>query len=217
MLTRMALVEMLADRIASICEWTARPLVAIDGPDAAGKTTLADQLAQQLGSSAIRASIDHFEHPSAVRVRHGRTGDTYYRDAFDHKTFRCVLLAPFAGGAKHVTTEWRDPLSDDRREVIVDVPARAVLIADGVFMQRPELRDLWSLVIYLSVSPETSMARAKVRDLAWNGSAREIERGYRMRYLPGQEIYRSAVDPESLADILVDNTDPTAPVVIRGF
>jgi uridine kinase len=217
MLGWVALLDTIADRISSLQRQQSRVLLAIDGPDAAGKTTLADDLARHLGPSSIRASIDHFEHPTEHRIAHGRGGDSYYQYGFDHETFRVVLLEPFAAGESRVTTEWRDALTGERREVVAEVSARATLVADGVFLQRPELRDLWSYIVYLKVSPDVSLQRAKVRDLAWTESVEAVERGYQVRYLPGQEIYRDAVDPERQADMLVDNTDPSAPVVVRYF
>lgn len=48
--------------------------VAIDGIDAAGKTTLAKQLAtilEEQGRSVIQASIDDFHNPKAVRQQRG--------------------------------------------------------------------------------------------------------------------------------------------------
>jgi uridine kinase len=49
--------------------------VAIDGVDGAGKTHLADELAallQELGRTTIRASVDGFHNPQAVRYQKGR-------------------------------------------------------------------------------------------------------------------------------------------------
>ena len=48
--------------------------VGIDGIDAAGKTYLADELADHLkesGRGIIRASIDGFHHPREIRSRRG--------------------------------------------------------------------------------------------------------------------------------------------------
>jgi uridine kinase len=44
---------------------------------------------------------------------------------------------------------------------------------------------MWTLSVYLRVSPEETLRRAKVRDLDLFGSHDEIERRYRRRYLPG--------------------------------
>lgn len=62
--------------------------VAIDGPDAAGKTMLADALAGRLagaGRQIVRASIDGFHRPRAERYRQGPLSPAgYYEDSLDH-------------------------------------------------------------------------------------------------------------------------------------
>src|ERR671937_1286035 len=69
----MAVIGDLANRIEPV----RRPnpvRVAIDGVDAAGKTTLADELAPVLrrrGREVVRASIDGFHRPRAERYRRG--------------------------------------------------------------------------------------------------------------------------------------------------
>jgi uridine kinase len=60
-----------------------------------------------------------------------------------------------------------------------------VLAFDGVLLLREQLRSMWTLSVYLRVSPEETLRRAKVRDLDLFGSHDEIERRYRRRYLPG--------------------------------
>ena len=59
--------------------------VAIDGVDGSGKTTLADELVEPLrraGRDVIRASVDGFHNPRAIRHRQGRdSADGYYLDA----------------------------------------------------------------------------------------------------------------------------------------
>ena len=76
--------------------------VAIDGVDAAGKTTLADELVAPLeraGRQVVRASIDGFHHPEAIRRRRGSlSAEGYYRDSFDHATLAEELLLPLGPG-----------------------------------------------------------------------------------------------------------------------
>lgn len=59
--------------------------VALDGIDAAGKTTLADALRAELearGQRVLRASIDGFHNPSAIRRARGSLSpEGYYFDA----------------------------------------------------------------------------------------------------------------------------------------
>jgi uridine kinase len=72
--------------------------VAIDGPDAAGKTTLARELEHVLersGRPVIRASIDGFHRPRAERLARGpESPDGYYFDSFDYPALRSALLEP---------------------------------------------------------------------------------------------------------------------------
>jgi len=61
--------------------------VGIDGVDGAGKTTFADELAAALapfGRPVIRAGVDGFHHPRAVRYRRGRESpEGFFRDSYD--------------------------------------------------------------------------------------------------------------------------------------
>jgi uridine kinase len=82
---------------------------------------------------------------------------------------------------------------------------------DGVFLLRPQLRDLWTLSVYLRVSPEETLQRAAARDLALFGSHDEIQR----RYLPGQALYRSEAHPEETAHVVIGNEHPRCPVIER--
>lgn len=72
--------------------------VAIDGVDGAGKTTLADALAPVVAAQSrpvIRASVDGFHHPRAVRYARGRhSPDGFYLDSYNYVAFRKLLLAP---------------------------------------------------------------------------------------------------------------------------
>ena len=96
---------------------------------------------------------------------------------------RC--LVPFRVGAPHVQTASYDYRADGMRRTDAEVPSRAILIVDGVLLLRPQLRDLWTLSVYLRVSPEEILNRAAARDLALFGSHDEIQRRYLERYRCG--------------------------------
>jgi uridine kinase len=194
-----------------------RVLVAIDGPDCAGKTTFADALASAVSMPVLRASIDSFHNPREVRTARGLLSpEGFYRDSFDYSALERQLLTPFAAGSGEVRTT----VYDHRRDVAVDagpvsVGRDALLVLDGVFLLRPELRAWWTTSVYLHVSPETTLMRALVRDLDELGSAEEVRLRYEQRYLPGQALYRAEASPLDAAAVVVDNTDPAAPVVVH--
>jgi len=91
--------------------------------------------------------------------------------------------------------------------------ANAVLVFDGVFLLRPELRDYFDITIFLRADFSVTVARAEARDLALFGSVDEVRRRYRERYVPGQELYLQEVQPERVASIVINNNDPDRPVV----
>src|SRR5262245_22190943 len=81
-----------------------RPLrLGIDGRSAAGKTTIADELAKRLrasGRRCLRASIDDF-HPPGYKYRStagGFTPDAYLREGYDYVAFRKLVLEPLSPG-----------------------------------------------------------------------------------------------------------------------
>src|SRR5690349_23139410 len=95
--TRGELISRLSEAIWSVT--TAHPLrVAVDGPPAAGKTTLADDLAVVLrarGRDVIRATIEDFLFPRAQRYRRGEySAEACYFDNHDYEALNRVLLDP---------------------------------------------------------------------------------------------------------------------------
>jgi uridine kinase len=211
-----AVVAQVVGEIERLRQQTTRVLVAVDGPDAAGKTTFAARLAAAAPGHVVQASADDFQFPRAARGRRGKlSAEGYYLDAFDHATLVTRLLAPFRDGAGEVAVSAWNYRADSPEERSVEIPERAVLIVDGVFLQRPELRDVWSLVVYLTVATEIALRRGVERDAGELGDVDRVTERYRERYLPGQALYRAEADPEAAADVLIDNTDPTRPVLIR--
>lgn len=160
----------LIDELARIIEGMparARPRVAVDGPDAAGKTTLARALAGRILRPVVATSIDDWHNPLRIRSRRGDLSpEGYYRDSFDVVALREELLDPFAAGAPTVRTVRFDYRADREARVEVSVPLDAVLIVEGVFLLRPELRSLWDLAVYLEVPESVTLARATSRDVA---------------------------------------------------
>jgi uridine kinase len=212
-------VDELVRRLASLIDVlgaTGRSVVAFDGPDASGKTTLADRVAALTSVAVCRASVDGFHAPAAARQRRGDLSpEGYYRDSFDYAALDERLLAPFLAGAVEVCTGAYDFRADSELPRAAAVPQHCVLLLDGVFLLRPELRAAWTLSVYLDVSEEQVLARACRRDAELFGSEAAVLQRYRRRYLPGQAIYRAEAQPRDHADIVIDNEDPSHPRVLR--
>ncbi|MFB6723884.1 uridine kinase [Kribbella sp. NPDC056345] len=197
--------------------------VAIDGPSAAGKTTLADELADVLRSrtnrEVIRVGLDYFKKDPALRTAYPiESPESYYFDSWDVEAIRSQLLLPLGpDGDRRYVAGTRSVNAQSALEPIAETAAAdAVLVADGVFLQRPELSQHWDLRVYVHVGFDVVLRRGTARDQAWMDSAAAAEERYRTRYIPGERLYVDQVDPASLADLVVDNSDFANPVLRQG-
>ena len=193
--------------------------VAIDGVDGAGKTTLADALAPLVatqGRPAIRASVDDFHHPRALRYARGRhSPDGFYLDSYDYDSFRALLLDPLSpeGSGRYVARHF--DLDNDRPfdPVTQQAPPTAALVVDGIFLHRPELRAYWDISVFLKVDFDVSVPRGAQRGPASNSL--DPAAPLNQRYVGGQKRYLTECAPERQADIVIDYNDLHAPGILK--
>lgn len=193
--------------------------VAIDGVDGAGKTIFAEELASILtpfGRPIVRASLDGFHNPQEIRYARGRDSPQgFYLDSYDYVALRRRLLEPLGpGGTRIYSTaifdcEINSPLIST--ECVAE--DHSILIFDGIFLQRPELRPYWDLCVFLSVPFEVSIPRGASRGPGY-GSSDPADPSNR-RYIEGQQLYFANDKPYERADIVINNTDLTSPIIIR--
>jgi uridine kinase len=193
-----------------------RVLIALDGPDASGKTTLAQTIQTRVRRPLLSASIDRWHSPREVRLRRGsESPEGYYRDSFDYLALTQRLLEPFRRGATKVSVGCFDYRSDHADQKTATVQPTTALLFDGVFLLRPELSAFWDLTVYLHVPESVTLTRAIARDSNPLGGSDHVHRRYQRRYLPGQAMYRALASPCNRADIVIDNSRPDDPVVLR--
>jgi uridine kinase len=197
-----------------------RVIVAVDGLDGAGKTVFADGLAEvfaETGDAVFRAGIDGFHRPRIERYARGRRSpEGFYLDSYDYPTFRRVLIDPFRDGAQTAAaTGFQLAAFDVVRDAAVEsqwvtAPLDAVLVVDGIFLHRPQLRDLWDWSVWLDVPFDMAFARMALRD----GSDPDPDAPANARYRQGQELYLDEARPREAASVIVDNTDLARPRIV---
>lgn len=191
--------------------------VAIDGVDGAGKTHFADELAAVLterGVPVVRASVDGFHHPPAIRHVRGRgSPEGYFHDSYDYARLTGLLLDPLGpdGSGRFVRAVY-----DVHAESPVDAGTEtaapgAILVLDGIFVHRDELVRYWDYSVWLEVPFDVSIPRGAARGYGDPDPAAATNR----RYIEGQRYYIAACDPRSRATTVVDNTDLTRPLRLR--
>src|SRR6185295_19608283 len=183
--------------------------VGIDGVDGAGKTTFADELRDRLASSGrplIRAGVDWFHHPKPVRYRRGRySPEGHYRDSYDYAALRRLLLDPLGPGG---SGRFRRAIFDVDADLTVESPEEqaapgSILLFDGIFLHRPELRRYWDFSVFLHV------------EWARNHRVRHHPQQASLRYSEGQAMYLRQCRPAERASMLIDNDDLAGPFIVR--
>ena len=229
---RDAVVGRVVDRIDAL---QGRPrLVAIDGASGSGKSTFADEVARALVErrsvgdvDVVRASVDSFHNPRSVRYRRGKaSAEGYYRDSHDLDALQLLLLEPFRRTTGTFRVAAFDEPTDRPVDAVTSPPRRVepsmVLVFDGIFALRPELVDYWDMSVFLEAPRRREEAWVDYleRDLPSDPMARaeEVARrrtvARRERYVDGHAMYVVEAAPRERADIVIDNDDLRAPVIV---
>ncbi|MBD7920003.1 uridine kinase [Cellulomonas sp. Sa3CUA2] len=198
--------EELVSRMLEAVPAGRRALVAVDGSGASGKTTLTARLAARVRDRPVVVlHADDFFHPSAHRHARGRfSPEGFWRDAYDYASLVDLALAPL-----HPDADGRYvPASFDRvADRTVLAPARqaaddALVLVDGTFLHRDELRGRWDWSLYLHVPFDVAARRMVERD----GVDPDPARGPLARYAGAQRLYLAAAEPWRRASLVVDTT-----------
>ena len=173
-----------------------RAVVAVDGASTAGTKAFADALAdamREAGHKVFVASVRDFRKPRSCRDNSlDDTAAAFYADAFDYSVLQRVLLDPFrASGSTGFVLAAYDEKRDAQLQPKWATAGRdAILIVEGVFLNRPELAGLWNYSVWLEVPLGDESA--------------DVETG-------ADALYLAAVSTRSKAVAIVDNGDAKLP------
>lgn len=156
-------------------------LLAIDGRCAAGKTTLAAQLARLSGCTVV--PMDHF----FLRPEQ-RTEERFLEPGgnIDRERFLAEVLLPLRAGKPFSyrpfdchTLSLAAPIS---------VPPAALYVIEGSYSCHPALREQYDLTVFLDVGSDEQLRRIRAR----NGE--DDARRFAERWIPLEERYFRALD-----------------------
>lgn len=202
----------LALRIASI-DLNHPTIVGIDGVDASGKTMLANELAdllQFMGRIVIQVSVDDYHNRRRIRYRQGRNSPQgFYDDSYNYEALITHVLKPLGPNGD---LRYRSTFFDLKTNAEVPTSRRLakpddIVIVDGIFLHRPQLRDYWNFSVFVHSDFEVTQKRAQIRDLRIFKTPEKVRQMYVQRYIPGQKIYMKNVSPCSMASVVWVNND----------
>lgn len=198
---------------------TNRPLlVAINGKDASGKTMMADLLADYLKNQTarpvVRISVDDFMNERAVRYTPSESAArSCYEYTFNFTGFVERTLKPLRSSGPWTYTE---KLFDHATDTPAQSPEKSatsqtIVIIDGVFLYKRDLRDYWDIKILLETDDDVVIERGAKRDEMRLGSYEVAKQKYIDRYIASQTIYFNEEQPANVADIIINNNNVDSP------
>lgn len=165
--------------------------VAIDGPSGAGKTVLAEALQHSILAATV-VHMDDFYSDLGRDPPGGLTPEEGYRQYLDWRRLQEQVLDLLRNGdaCRYQVYDWMAGGLD----AWVTVRPEGVLIVEGVYAMRPELRDSYDFTVYVDTPRDTRLSRLSKRpdDPVW------VE-----RWAEAEEWYNANLRPVYYADVVV--------------
>jgi uridine kinase len=183
-------VQMPAEQAARQTTVRQKPFViAIDGPCASGKSTLADHLKQRLDCPVIR--MDHFFLPAGLRssARLNEPGGNIHYERFVTEAVAGLL------SGKTFSYQVFDCSSMNFGSTVT-VPLSPVVIIEGSYSLRPEWRRIIDLAVFLRTDRKTQRQRILERS---NSSVLKI---FEEKWIPLENRYFAAFKICESADLV---------------
>lgn len=165
--------------------------IAIDGPCAAGKTSLAKELACAFDTRII--AMDDFFLPKELRTkkRYARPGGNVHYERF------LTEIAP------HLTRSTQGPISYKRFDCNkmdytqpIVLPFKPLTIVEGSYSMHKTLRDLYDIKVLLTIDPTQQESRLLQRE----GKERFAE--FQAKWIPLEMIYFEDAKLKEICDFI---------------
>jgi cytidylate kinase len=168
------------------------PVMMVGGIDGSGKSEFARRLESACvddGLSVCLMHVDDFRRPVDFQNPPVSELESYYTDYFDLSALDRALADRRAGSLHAV-------------------------IVEGIFTARLAIA-AEAFSIWLEVPRAEARRRIEARDVARGRSPEEVRHRIDTRYFPAQDRYQRDHAPANRAQILLDNTNFSALVVVR--
>lgn len=182
-------------------------IVGIDGLGGAGKSTISEELYKLLSEENYNIAllhIDDFIHPRAVRYNDSyNEWECYYNLQWRYDYLMNEVVNPIKKGADfNAKVELYDKDNDTYFLNETNVPVGSIVIIEGVFLQRQELRGAFDYMIYIDIPEEIRLNRVLERD-GYIGDKEQIKAKYDNRYFPAEHHYIEMYSPSEKADYII--------------
>ena len=169
----------LLGRARTLADRPGRTILGITGPPAAGKSTLAERLRQELGATAAYVPLDGFHLAHQLLVENGTVGRKGAPDTFDAAGYVALLgrLRDPAEGTVYAPRFIRD-IEDSVANAIAVPPDVPLVITEGNYLLLPsgpwaQVAGLLDEVWYVDLAEDTRLRRLIGRHMEFGRDSAE--------------------------------------------
>jgi len=181
-------------------------LIGVDGLGGAGKSTYSEEVYDCLTNCGYNCYIFHLD--DFIYKKEIRYNDSYSQDyCYYNLQWRYdYLIEKILKKAQNDTPiedsiELYNKKQDNYYLKKIKISKGSIIIIEGIFLQRKEICDYFSYIIYIDVPQNIRLQRVLKRD-SYIGNRQEILKKYKERYIPAEEKYFFEYKPDKSANYI---------------
>jgi uridine kinase len=221
-MSRQEILAKIESKILAVKHLGRSVIIGIDGVDLSGKTTFTSDLAKVLRRDKEKVVLIHeddFLNSTETRYQRGEWSIIgFYKDFFDFRALHRNILLPVraAKPVAYALQSYASHRSNDH-SIRYTIGLQDLVLVEGLFLLRKEFHGCFDLTIRLKIPFDLVLKRALIRDVPDLGSYEYVRRHYEMQVLPAQSLYERLVDPDNIADIVIENSNTQVPIILKGY
>lgn len=183
-------------------------IVGIDGLSGAGKTTITEEIRNELQTEGYRIVVIHIDDLLEERAKRYNTGHPewfeYYMLQWDVQYIKESLFEAVHQKKNHIHLKFYNMENDQCFSKLIDLKQSTLILIEGIFLQRKEWRAFFDYVIYVDCPKEVRYQRVLERDTYIGDMIARLDK-YKKRYWLGEEYYLNEEDPLKKSDIIISS------------
>ncbi len=177
----------LIKKINRIAKEKDKIVIGIDGPAAAGKSTLAYRLQEEFGASIFHMDdfflTDDLRTDERLNTPGGNVDyERMHKEVFLHLSEEKITYNKYNCHTKHFEEE--------------EEKLQNIIVIEGVYSHRPELKHYYDISVFIDISSEEQLSRLKTRNAC-------LVQRFEDEWLPMENKYFDVFNVKELADYLL--------------